>query len=149
MECRACGVAMTAHVGGGGTMKYFRCPRCRRWISSTYADVLRSDSKFQARPAGAPQKSNADFEAVKSRLERWLSSLDDQDPYRLLGVSPMDSEVRVKTRYRELAMQSHPDRGGNAERMRALNLAYERILQHRARRESEAAKQPALVAVAP
>ncbi|MDQ3262976.1 MAG: J domain-containing protein [Myxococcota bacterium] len=130
-------------------MQYFRCPRCRRWISSTYADVLRSDSKFQARPVGSQQKPAADFEAVKSRLERWLSSLDDQDPYRLLGVSPVDSDVQIKTRYRELAMQSHPDRGGDADRMRTLNLAYERILSHRARRASEQARQPALVAVAP
>jgi len=149
MECRACGVAMKPHSGGGGTMQYFRCPQCRRWVSSTYADVLRSDSQFQARPAGSQRPPDAQFEAVKNRLERWLSSLDDQDPYRTLGVSPMDPEAQIKSRYRELAMQSHPDRGGSPEKMRILNLAYERILQHRSHRESEKAKRPALVSVAP
>lgn len=145
MECRACGVAMRASTGGGGAIQYFRCPKCRRWVSSTYSDVLRSDSKFQARAAGAAQKSGQDFEAVKLRLERWLAALDDKDPYRILGVSPMAADAQIKARFRELAMQVHPDRGGSAERMREVNLAYERILQHRARRATEGVAQPVLV----
>ena len=92
-----------------------------------------------------PQKSGQDFEAVKHRLERWLASLDDKDPYRLLGVSPMATDVQIKARFRELAMEVHPDRGGSVERMREVNLAYEKILQHRARR-TESVAQPVLVA---
>jgi DnaJ-class molecular chaperone len=36
-----------------------------------------------------------------------------------------------------LAMEHHPDHGGAADKMRELNLAYERILRHRAERRAE------------
>ncbi|HYX91633.1 MAG TPA: J domain-containing protein, partial [Myxococcaceae bacterium] len=75
---------------------------------------------------------------VKARLDRWLSAIEDQDPYRVLGLSPLATVAEVKERYRELAFRTHPDRGGNAERMRELNLAYERILDHQTRRRSAA-----------
>lgn len=149
MECRACGVAMKASSGGGGSIRYFRCPRCRRWVSSPYADVLRSDSQFQARPGGSGTKEAPGFEAVKSRLERWLAALDEQDPYRTLGISPMATDAQVRSRFKELALCVHPDRGGSPEQMREVNLAYERILQHRARRAAEAGAPPALVAATP
>jgi hypothetical protein len=35
---------------------------------------------------------------------------------------------KVKTVYRELSMQFHPDRGGNSEAMKAINLFYERLI---------------------
>jgi len=34
---------------------------------------------------------------------------------------------RVKTVYRELSLQFHPDRGGNTEAMKAINLFYEKL----------------------
>jgi uncharacterized protein (DUF3820 family) len=34
---------------------------------------------------------------------------------------------KVKTVYRELSFQFHPDRGGNTEAMKAINLFYERL----------------------
>jgi hypothetical protein len=159
VECQACGVTMEARSGGGGTVRYFRCPRCRRWVSSMYAEVLKSGAHFRIRPgAGAsvasavdaaevpdePKSDFTEFSEVKSRLERWMSALEEQDPYRILGVSPMDPHEVVKRRYRQLAMQEHPDRSGNIDRMRALNLAYERICAHR-ERQLEARSSPPLV----
>lgn len=147
VECAACGVVMTAQVGGGGTIRYFHCPRCNRWVSSTYAEVLQSDAKFRARErTPAERATKADFGEIKNRLERWLSALDDQDPYRILGVSPLDSTEKLKARFRELALECHPDRGGSAERMREINLAYERVCAHRARRQSGAPGSAALPA---
>ncbi len=123
---------MTAQVGGGGTIRYFRCPRCNRWVSSTYAEVLQSDAKFHARQRTPAERApKADFGEIKNRLERWLSALDDQDPYRILGVSPLDPTEKLKARFRELALECHPDRGGSAEKMREINLAYERVCAHR------------------
>ena len=51
----------------------------------------------------------------------------------------------MRTRYRELAMERHPDRGGSVEKMRELNDAYERILRHRQRKKEEALAQRKLV----
>ena len=134
VECTHCGVRMSAHVGSGNRIRYFRCGSCHRWVSSTYADVLRADAKVRTRPIVNEVTEEKSFAAVKERLERWLTALDDQDPYRVLGVSPLASPKDVRERYRELAFRVHPDRGGSAERMRELNLAYERILNHQERR---------------
>ncbi len=55
-----------------------------------------------------------------------------------LGVSPSDSPEVVRARFRELALERHPDRGGSEAKMRELNLAYEKILRHRQRKRIEA-----------
>jgi hypothetical protein len=136
VECTHCHVPMTKHLGNGGHIHYYRCTSCLRWVSSTYAEVFRADAKFRARNVGTGTQEPA-FEAVKGKLERWLASVDDRDPYRALGVSPLDSDDDVRQRFRELAMEHHPDRGGAPEKMRELNLAYERILRHREARRAE------------
>lgn len=138
VECTHCGIKMTAHMGSGQRIRYFRCDSCHRWVSSAYADIFRADAKVRMQAPAAEPTQDPRFAQVKQRLERWLSSLEDQDPYRLLGVSPMSDPQVVRDRYRQLAFSAHPDRGGSAERMRALNLAYERILNHQERQRSHA-----------
>jgi hypothetical protein len=135
------------HLGSGKRVRYFNCPSCYRWVSSSYSEVLRGDAKFRARPAEEAARAE-EFGQVKDRLDRWLRALDDQDPYLLLGVSPLDSDDQVRRRYRELALQRHPDRGGSLEGMRDLNAAYERIVTHRRARQVPAlpAGRPAVVA---
>lgn len=134
VECTRCGLRMSAHLGSGGRVRYFQCAGCNRWVSSVYAEVFRANAHIRARRPSPAAEPDPTFDRVKERLERWLSAIEDQDPYRVLGVSPLASPVEVKERYRELAFRTHPDRGGNSERMRELNLAYERILNHQARR---------------
>ncbi len=136
VECTHCGVKMASHLGSGARVRYFHCSSCHRWVSSTYSEVLRGDAKVRARPR---QEGGffSSFDQVKERLERWLTALDDRDPYKALGVSPLDTPDRIRERYRELAIANHPDRGGSLERMRQINDAYERISQHRERRAAE------------
>ncbi len=129
VECTHCKVAMTCHVGSSAHVRYFHCASCHRWVSSMYSEVLRADAKVRARRRG--EATSGAFGSVKERLERWLSSIDEQDPYRLLGVSKSDSPERIREKYRELALENHPDRGGSVEKMRQLNDAYERIAVHR------------------
>ncbi|MGA9520825.1 MAG: J domain-containing protein [Myxococcaceae bacterium] len=136
VECTHCGLRMTAHLGSGQRIRYFRCGGCQRWVSSAYADIFRADAKVRTHPKKDEATEDRAFEDVKARLERWLTALEEQDPYRLLGLSPLATPKEVRERYRELAFRVHPDRGGSAERMRELNLAYERILHHQERRRS-------------
>lgn len=138
VECTHCGVRMTLHRGQ--RVKYYRCGSCHRWVSSVYADVLRSDAKMRTHPMRDTSEADERFMAVKGNLDRWLAALDEQDPYRALGVSPHDSHETIRARFHELAMERHPDRGGSVEKMRELNAAYERILRHRERQRAEAAR---------
>jgi len=136
VECTHCGIRMTQQMGT--RVRYFRCSGCHRWVSSTYSEVFRADAKVRTHPVKDTGAQDERFLEVKDRLDRWLNALEDQDPYRLLGVSPHDSAETVRARYHELALEQHPDRGGSAEKMRELNAAYEKILRHRRRKRQEA-----------
>ena len=138
VECTHCGVTMTSQHTAGSRIRYFHCPSCNRWVSSTYSEVFRGDSKMK--PAARQERPATPFslDTVRTRLESWLAALEDQNPYRLLGVSPNDSTDAIRERYRELARSAHPDFGGTEQRMQQLNAAYERILDHRSQRHREA-----------
>ncbi|WP_320673547.1 J domain-containing protein [Prochlorococcus sp. MIT 1341] len=51
----------------------------------------------------------------------------DQDPYEILGVSPVASTVELKAAYRDLAKKYHPDAGGDVQKILQLNAAWEII----------------------
>lgn len=63
-----------------------------------------------------------------------LSRTDLELCYRLLGVSSSASWEEVEKAYRNKAKIHHPDRGGDADTMRALNEAYNMLKRiHRGR----------------
>ncbi|HYR56765.1 MAG TPA: DnaJ domain-containing protein [Myxococcaceae bacterium] len=145
VECTHCGVAMSERSGVASQVRYFRCPSCGRWFSSMYAEIFRSDAKIRVLGGRPAALKDSNFDAVKQRLEEWLTQLESQDPYRVLGISPRDSAENVKSRYRQLALERHPDRGGSVESMKELNLAYGRI----ASREDQNPPAPERGRVAP
>ena len=46
------------------------------------------------------------------------------DPYRVLGVARDAQADTVKKKYRKLARELHPDRGGDPEKLKSVNAAY-------------------------
>lgn len=47
------------------------------------------------------------------------------DYYEILGVSKSASQEEIKRAYRKLAMKHHPDRGGNHDKFKEINEAYQ------------------------
>jgi len=126
LECTHCGSRMssTAAADGGA---YYRCPRCDRTYASCYPEVIDRAAGARRPASEASTRPDPRFDEVKRRLEAWLRRLDEQDPYFVLGVRPGATMEQVRARYRELALVHHPDRGGDANRMRRILRAYDQI----------------------
>lgn len=55
--------------------------------------------------------------------------LGRQQALAVLGLSPGASKEQIKRRYRTLAKQYHPDRGGDQQKMQQLVAAYELLMK--------------------
>lgn len=53
------------------------------------------------------------------------------DSYDILGVSPDDDMELIKDIFRRKSMRYHPDKGGDAEKFKRLNTAYELVMKSR------------------
>ena len=54
--------------------------------------------------------------------------------YEVLGLSRGASESEIKSAYKKLAMQHHPDRGGDPEKFKEISSAYETLMDPQKRR---------------
>ena len=63
-----------------------------------------------------------------------VSPSPSPDPYRVLGLSPLASHAEIKAAYRALVKRHHPDAGGDANTMVAINAAWA-VLGDRSRRQ--------------
>lgn len=50
------------------------------------------------------------------------------DHYRLLGIAPSADPIQIRRAFLRKAKQNHPDIGGSAEAMRAINEAYKTLI---------------------
>ena len=48
------------------------------------------------------------------------------NPYNTLGIGKNATEADIKSAYRKLAMENHPDKGGNADKFAEISNAYDR-----------------------
>ncbi|HEV7236227.1 MAG TPA: J domain-containing protein [Ktedonobacteraceae bacterium] len=59
--------------------------------------------------------------------------LERQQALKVLGLPPNATPQQIKRRYRTLAKQYHPDRGGNQQQMQRIIAAYEYLTKDQTR----------------
>ena len=64
-----------------------------------------------------------------------------QDPYQLLGVNEQSSDQDIKSAFRKLAVKYHPDRGGDENKFKEINEAYDKIKTQEKRQQYETSKR--------
>jgi DnaJ-domain-containing protein 1 len=85
------------------------------------------------------QRERQQRERERERQQRQQQNREWSNPftdwYAVLGLSPNATMDEVKKAHRRLAMQHHPDRGGDAATFRKIQEAFERITgKYRGRR---------------
>ena len=79
------------------------------------------------------------FDDFQTRFAEFFEHFQESEPtfdpqdleghYRFLGLGKKATEAEIKERYRILAFRYHPDKGGDEERMKALNVSYAAVLR--------------------
>merc|ERR1740121_674403 len=67
----------------------------------------------------------------KSEIVDEIARLHEDSAYAILGISSDATDAEIKKAYKLVAMQCHPDKGGDKEEFQELNNAYERIMDQR------------------
>ena len=67
----------------------------------------------------------------KPRPKRERRAADPASSWALLGLAPGAPVADIKRAYRQRALETHPDRGGDPASFRALTRAYEKLLARR------------------
>lgn len=67
-----------------------------------------------------------------------MTAVPGENHYQVLGVAMTASTQEIKVAYRRAARLTHPDHGGDAERFRAVTLAYEVLVDDTARARYDA-----------
>lgn len=135
LDCRQCGLPLVFVRSDGSLVGYYRCPRCDRLLADTDERALELTAMSAAQQAArreAEERARA-WRPLRERLDRFLARAERKDPFAALGLSAGATLAQARERFHELALEHHPDRGGDAERMRALIEAYDQVRDSLAR----------------
>eukprot|EP00931_Biecheleriopsis_adriatica_P064474 TRINITY_DN39249_c0_g1_i1.p1 TRINITY_DN39249_c0_g1~~TRINITY_DN39249_c0_g1_i1.p1 ORF type:complete len:1127 (+),score=272.68 TRINITY_DN39249_c0_g1_i1:115-3495(+) len=67
----------------------------------------------------------------KSEIVHEIARLHENSAYSILGVAPDASDAEIKKAFRVVAMQCHPDKGGDKAEFQEVHEAYEKIMEQR------------------
>jgi DnaJ-domain-containing protein 1 len=116
MRCRACGKELRANNKAG---IHTAC--------MTSADRMeRVEARYKH--SATDQRGDADEWANAARALFGDPAVDDNN-LKALGFSEVPTAAELKKRYRELMLENHPDRGGDAQRAAEINTAYVAVLK--------------------
>lgn len=142
-DCRQCGLPLLLVRPDRSLVGYYRCPRCDRQIATSYGEVLRHTARPHATATHRAEEDlrQSELRRMRERLDRWLAKVEGDDPFATLGLRPNASLREARDRFHDLALQNHPDRGGDAEQMRRLIEAFD-LVRDRLSRSARLAPEP-------
>ena len=91
----------------------------REWEEQSRRDREERERRYQNYQANEGQSRRDDGDSARSMP--W----EARGPLSVLGLTTAATFAQVKARHRELALQHHPDRGGDAAEFRKIQAAYE------------------------
>lgn len=121
------GVAVYFRVGENGKTEAV-CLSCDRWdrIADNVAAIAKHISAMRGMERWGVGSMAQMFSGFKA-LPAATIGADGPPWYQVLGLGARSTPDVVKERYHRLAQEHHPDRGGNAGTMAAINRAYEQF----------------------
>ena len=125
LACRRCGEQLAASRAEGSLVTYYRCNCCG--TTGTTADPVALRSVARAVDEAPAATDDAEIDEWRRRLDAFNAHADQTDPYQRLGLPPSATLGEARERFHELAMERHPDRGGEAEALGAIVDAFDRI----------------------
>jgi hypothetical protein len=101
-------------------------PADRAWRPTTKSWCVDASAEFEMGEWIAFCRSNFNAEVTRAKEKRppRATPKPEADPFATLHLLPSAPVEVVKAAYKALAVIHHPDKGGDAERMKALNAAY-------------------------
>ena len=92
------------------------------------APKIRPLESYYLNEANLKETTDEDvYELLASFWNRFQASTDKDEALALLALQePVEPEI-IRKRYRELAFEHHPDRGGSAEKLATINQAMETL----------------------
>lgn len=142
---------------GAPTIKPFRKPDASNGGARTLEEATSEAEQAAERPLIAiePKWAKAwmrvlrgepvwpDEEKARAGGGRAIAKADDgqrSSPWAILGIEPNASLDAIKRAYRKRALETHPDHGGDGERFRAVQRAYEKAIEKRTKPKRRSAR---------
>jgi hypothetical protein len=108
-------------------MKIRWLPYCAEESALTQPDSLRD---YYLDLSNLESTSERDVDELLASFWLRFQSIDQRsDALQELGLADPVDDATIKKTYRQLAMQHHPDRGGDTERLQAINAAVSVLLK--------------------
>ena len=85
-------------------------------------ETFYSDSNYFENPFADERQEHTDFEEYYP--------LRRSNSYEVLGLDRDSSKEEIKMKFRELALENHPDRGGSHEEFIKIREAYEQLMRN-------------------
>jgi hypothetical protein len=122
------------------TLTYYRCTGCGQASSDVDPVAFRrAVRRVEVAGAGAGAGEELTEQVMTEwcrRLEAFQIHASETDPFSRLGLSPNATLEQARERFHTLAMEHHPDRGGDAQALSEIIEAFDRVRDRLARGQS-------------